>query len=173
MICFRQTPIGTVGIGEKNNAVNRLFLPPGIHENGSMERASPLLEEAFAQLGAYLEGKRHIFDLPLCPAGTPFMRRVWDALLHIPYGTTVSYGNIAGRIGNAKAARAVGLACNRNPIPILIPCHRVVGSSGNLTGYAGGLDLKRRLLNIESLYGNILKQSGFQSWSTSEGTGQE
>ncbi len=149
MICFRQTLIGTVGIAEENNTISRLLLPMRADKNEITERASPLLEEAFAQLGAYLEGKRHVFDLPLCPAGTPFMHRVWDALLRIPHGMTVSYKDIGASIGNTKTARAVGLACNRNPIPIFIPCHRVIGSSGNLTGYAGGLDLKRRLLDLE------------------------
>lgn len=108
-----------------------------------------LTDLAAQQLAEYFEGKRTAFDLPLSPVGTPFQMAVWQALLEIPYGETRSYGEIAAAIGNPKASRAVGMACNRNPIWIVIPCHRVVGSNRALTGYAGGLDMKRVLLELE------------------------
>ncbi|MGP3925319.1 methylated-DNA--[protein]-cysteine S-methyltransferase [Streptomyces sp. 8N616] len=106
--------------------------------------------EAVRQLGAYFAGELTTFDLPLRLDGTPFQQRVWEALRRIPYGATVSYGQLADRLGNPSASRAVGLANGRNPIGIIVPCHRVVGASGSLTGYGGGLDRKRRLLDFES-----------------------
>ncbi|WP_313022713.1 methylated-DNA--[protein]-cysteine S-methyltransferase [Mobilicoccus sp.] len=104
---------------------------------------------ARGQLAEYFAGERTAFDLPLAPAGTEFQRRVWAALLTIPYGHTWSYGELATRIGNPRASRAVGLANGRNPIGIVVPCHRVVGSGGSLTGYGGGLERKRLLLDLE------------------------
>jgi methylated-DNA-[protein]-cysteine S-methyltransferase len=101
------------------------------------------------QLDAYFAGRLRVFELPLAPQGTEFQRTVWDALLRIPYGETTSYGALARSLGKPEASRAVGLANGRNPIPIVIPCHRVIGSGGSLTGYGGGLDLKRRLLALE------------------------
>ena len=101
------------------------------------------------QLDAYFEGERTRFDLPLAPVGSEFQQRVWAALQEIPYGQTESYGEVAERIGSPGAARAVGLANGKNPISILIPCHRVVGANGSLTGYGGGLDRKRQLLDLE------------------------
>lgn len=101
-------------------------------------------------LDAYFDRQRVTFDLPLAPAGTPFQRSVWDALRAIPYGETVSYGEIARRVGRPAAVRAVGAANGSNPIPILIPCHRVIGANGTLTGYGGGLDRKRKLLALEA-----------------------
>jgi methylated-DNA-[protein]-cysteine S-methyltransferase len=106
--------------------------------------------EARWQLAQYFAGERTAFDLRLAPAGTPFQREVWDALLAIPYGQTVSYGELAHRIGRPAASRAVGLANGRNPISIVVPCHRVIGSSGSLTGYGGGIDRKRFLLALET-----------------------
>ena len=107
------------------------------------------LREPMRQLDAFFAGKRHDFDLRLKPNGTPFQQRVWSALGEIPYGETISYGELARRIGNPAASRAVGLANGSNPIAIIIPCHRVIGSNGNLTGYGGGLDNKRWLLDFE------------------------
>ena len=112
---------------------------------------TPLLAKAFAELDEYLAGKRETFDLPLEPVGTPFQLRVWQALREIPYGKTATYGEIAARVGNAKASRAVGMANNRNPLPIFIPCHRVIGANGTLVGYGGGLPIKTKLLQIEGL----------------------
>ena len=105
--------------------------------------------EVVRQLRAYFAGELEEFDIPLAPEGTEFQRRVWDELSKIPYGETVSYGELARRIGNPKASRAVGLANGSNPIPIIIPCHRVIGSNGKLTGYGGGLPVKEKLLALE------------------------
>lgn len=115
-----------------------------------MEETTPLLLKTIKQLEEYFGGQRRKFDLPLNPQGTEFQKKVWSALEEIPYGETRSYKEIAVRVGNPAACRAVGMANNRNPIAIIIPCHRVIGSNGDLTGYAGGLDIKRRLLAIES-----------------------
>jgi methylated-DNA-[protein]-cysteine S-methyltransferase len=105
--------------------------------------------ETIRQLEAYFAGELENFDLQLAPEGTPFQREVWRRLCDIPYGETISYGELAGRIGNPKASRAVGLANGSNPIPIVIPCHRVIGSNGKLTGYGGGLPIKEKLLALE------------------------
>lgn len=102
-----------------------------------------------AQLQAYFKGELETFDLPLAPVGTPFQLRVWQALRDIPYGGLVSYKTIAESIGNPKAVRAVGGANGKNPIPIIVPCHRVIGSDGSLTGFGGGLETKRRLIDLE------------------------
>ena len=107
------------------------------------------LAEAARQLAEYFAGQRTGFELPLATGGTEFQRRVWAALRDIPYGETISYGELARRIGSASASRAVGLANGRNPVSIIVPCHRVVGSNGSLTGYGGGLDRKRFLLGLE------------------------
>ena len=112
----------------------------------------PLLVETEHQLREYFEGKRKTFSLALHFRGTAFQKRVWQALLTIPYGERRSYGQIAAQIGRASAARAVGAANGRNPISIIAPCHRVVGSDGKLTGFAGGLDIKERLLTLEAEY---------------------
>jgi len=109
----------------------------------------PVLAEAAAQLRAYFAGERATFDLPLRAAGTPFEQGVWSALLEIPYGETTSYGELAARVGEPTAARAVGRANGRNPIPIIVPCHRVIGADGSLTGFGGGLACKRALLDLE------------------------
>jgi methylated-DNA-[protein]-cysteine S-methyltransferase len=112
--------------------------------------ASEPFATAADQLKAYFAGLLTEFSLPLAPAGTLFQRRVWAGLQEIPYGTTWSYGQLAGKIGNPAAVRAVGLANGRNPIAVVIPCHRVIGSDGSLTGYGGGLDRKRYLLDLEA-----------------------
>lgn len=117
-----------------------------------MKRADshPLFLRAKAQLAEYFSGKRREFDLPLEPLGTEFQKKAWNALREIPYGKTLSYGEQARKIGNPKSARAIGAANGRNPISIFVPCHRVVGSAGDLTGFAGGLETKRFLLELES-----------------------
>jgi methylated-DNA-[protein]-cysteine S-methyltransferase len=112
--------------------------------------AAALLERAAAQVGEYFAGARMTFDLPLAPAGTPFQQAVWRALLAIPYGATASYVDVARRLGQPAAVRAVGAANGRNPIAIVIPCHRVIGADGSLTGYAGGLARKQALLALEA-----------------------
>jgi methylated-DNA-[protein]-cysteine S-methyltransferase len=116
---------------------------------GWVESARPF-DEAKRQLDAYFKGRLEEFDLDLAPEGTPFQLRVWGELRKIPYGETISYGELARRVGNPKASRAVGAANGRNPISIVVPCHRVIGSSGSLTGFGGGLDRKRTLLDLES-----------------------
>lgn len=110
---------------------------------------TPLIREAAEQLREYFEGRRMMFELPLALVGTSFQRRVWEALRRIPYGSCRTYGEVAREVGVAGAARAVGLACNRNPWIIIVPCHRVVGAGGKLTGYAHGLECKRALLELE------------------------
>ncbi len=112
-------------------------------------RAGRSLDEAKRQLSAYFRGELRSFELAIAPVGTPFQLEVWTALRSIPYGETVSYGEIAARIGRERAVRAVGAANGRNPIPIVIPCHRVIGSSGKLSGYHGGVWIKERLLAVE------------------------
>lgn len=116
---------------------------PHCHEDRSA------FHETICQLVAYFKGELETFDLRLAPAGTAFQKNVWRELCKIPYGETISYGQLACRIGNPKASRAVGLANGSNPIPIIIPCHRVIGSNGKLTGYGGGLHIKEKLLALE------------------------
>jgi methylated-DNA-[protein]-cysteine S-methyltransferase len=121
------------------------------HPIGVRVEDDPLLNRAIEQLDSYFTGELTEFDLPLNPAGSGFQRSVWEQLVGIGYGTTASYGEIARRLGRTNAAsRAVGLANGSNPIPIVIPCHRVIGADGSLTGYAGGLDRKRLLLDLET-----------------------
>lgn len=143
------TPVGAIGLEEENGAIVRLLLP-GAPAPRIACHETPLLTEGKRQLLEYLAGVRRVFDLPLAPKGTEFYRSVWRALEEIPYGETRSYRDIAQVVGRPKAVRAVGQANHNNPIPILIPCHRVVGADGRLTGYAGGLDLKERLLRLEA-----------------------
>ena len=116
--------------------------------NGN-EQHPPIIVQTKQQLSEYFAGKRKRFSVKLNPAGTVFQQHVWQTLQTIPFGETTSYGDIATAIGNPKAARAIGMANNRNPIPIIIPCHRIIGRNGSLTGYAGGLPLKQALLTLE------------------------
>jgi len=147
------TPIGTLTLESDGEALVRIRLPEERRAPDAAEerRADPApFATAIAQLDAYFAGERHEFDLPLAPRGTAFQRRVWDLLEEIPWGETISYAELARRAGNPAACRAVGAANGRNPLPIVIPCHRVVGSDGRLTGYAGGLAAKRALLTLET-----------------------
>ncbi|MDD4818055.1 MAG: methylated-DNA--[protein]-cysteine S-methyltransferase [Victivallaceae bacterium] len=143
------TPLGRIGLCEENGKLSQLvFSPPGF----TAGTATPFLLEAARQLSLYLSGKLTAFTLPLAPAGgTEFQRTVWNALIDIPFGKAESYGGIAVKIGNPHAARAVGMACRCNPLPIMIPCHRVLGSGGKLTGYAGELSVKKQLLKLEKI----------------------
>ena len=118
---------------------------------GDEERCDPALEACASQLREYFAGRRHSFDLPLAPGGTAFQQSVWQALADIPFGEVRSYRDIARTLHNEKAVRAVGAANGRNPIPIVVPCHRVIGSDGNLTGFAGGLEAKKTLLALEGV----------------------
>jgi len=146
---FEQTALGQIGVSADDSAVTRLFLPGDNAPDGLIIGDNQLIGRAFLELHAYLSGILREFTLPLFPEGTAFMRAVWQVLCDIPYGQTRSYGEIAAMMGNPKAARAVGLANNRNPIPLFIPCHRVIGANGDLTGFRGGLDMKRHLLELE------------------------
>lgn len=147
---FYKTPIGRIGIAENGDAITHLFWGNTVVPKEFEEKETPLLKSAFLQLHAYFNGTRKAFDLPLAPQGTAFQLSVWDALLTIPYGETRSYQQIARQIQKPKACRAVGMANHANPISIFIPCHRVIGADGSLTGYGGGLDVKKRLLDWEA-----------------------
>ena len=141
--------IGRIGITEKDGKITNVYITSKELLQDTQLCETPLLKEAARQLKSYFAGELKEFSLPLEPSGTDFMKQVWAALCGIPYGKTATYGEIAERVGRPKAARAVGLANNRNPIPIFIPCHRVIGADGSLTGYAGGLDMKKKLLELE------------------------
>lgn len=140
-----ETPVGRMYLCSDGENITELKF--GSCED---ERSDAVTEKAKAELEEYFEGKRKSFSVPIKPEGTDFQKKVWRALCDIPYGETASYKEIAEKIGNAKACRAVGMANNRNPIAIIIPCHRVVGANGALTGYAGGIDKKEFLLRLEA-----------------------
>jgi methylated-DNA-[protein]-cysteine S-methyltransferase len=152
-IWFYDYPIGKIGIAEENGCITRIvFGNKNCPEDFAVMKTA-LIDKAASQLDEYFSGKRKEFDLPLRLPGTPFQRSCWAALQSIPWGETRSYKDIAVQIGNPKAVRAVGMANNRNPIPIIVPCHRVIGSDGSLTGYGGGLHVKKCLLDIEKSRG--------------------
>lgn len=151
-IFYYTGPIGDFRLEETNNTLTRLWLGNRLNlaeNHESVVKETPLLREAKAQLDAYFSGRLKTFSLPLHPVGTPFQLKIWELLQKIPYGETITYGELAKLAGNSAASRAVGMANGRNPLPIFIPCHRVIGSGGKLTGYTGGLDIKRILLDIE------------------------
>jgi len=144
------TKIGKIGIEEDGSAITKIYFINNDEQEEIIEKnETALLKEAIKQLNEYFDGKRSSFDLKLQLQGTEFQKKVWNALIEIPFGETRSYGEIAKIIGNEKASRAVGMANNKNPIPIIVPCHRVIGANGKLVGYAGGVDIKEKLLNIE------------------------
>lgn len=146
------SPIGALTLVARDGALSGLYMSVHRHRP-PLESFGPQDDEPFTevaeQLAEYFTGTRHDFDVPLVLTGTEFQRTVWAALRDIPYGETISYGQLADRIGRPTASRAVGLANGKNPISIIVPCHRVVGSAGDLTGYGGGLDRKRHLLDFE------------------------
>jgi methylated-DNA-[protein]-cysteine S-methyltransferase len=152
--CHVDSPIGKLLIACDEEAIRHIEFPrdgrsskpePGWHKSNSR-----LLQEAASQLSEYFSGGRSVFTVPLVPEGTEFQKAVWRRLLEIPYGQTISYGELAKGLGNPKASRAVGAANGCNPIPIMIPCHRVIGSDGKLTGFGGGLPTKQALLTLEA-----------------------
>jgi methylated-DNA-[protein]-cysteine S-methyltransferase len=147
-VFFYEYPTGPIGIAEEDGKITRVFfgkkLPAGFNR-----AETPLIKKASAQLAEYFDGRRKKFELAMELRGTDFQRAVWSALQKIPFGKTISYGELAASIGKPKAARAVGMANNRNPIVIIVPCHRVIGHDGRLTGYGGGLPVKESLLNLE------------------------
>lgn len=147
---FQETLLGKIGIAENEGKISNVYFETNnifstIHIN-----QTELIKEAFAQLNAYLLGTLTEFTLPLSPQGSVFQQSVWQSLCKIPYGKTVSYKEIALMINKPKAAQAVGQANSKNPIPIFIPCHRVIGINGKLVGYSGGLAIKKQLLALES-----------------------
>jgi methylated-DNA-[protein]-cysteine S-methyltransferase len=147
------SPIGPLTLTAEAGALTAIdFGAPAGYADGAAlaPPADAVLLEAAKQLGAYFAGERREFDLPLHPRGTPFQLTVWEALRRIPYGETVTYGELAADIGRPTAARAVGSANHHNPLAIVVPCHRVIGAGGTLTGYAGGLATKAALLDLES-----------------------
>ena len=146
---FYDTPIGKICIAETDGKISHLIFMHASLSDDYIEEETALIKKAATQVFEYFDGKRKEFDLPLNPMGTDFQRSAWAALETIPYGETRSYKDIAVQIGNPKGVRAVGMANNRNPISIIIPCHRVIGSNGSLTGYGGGLDSKQFLLDME------------------------
>ena len=158
---YIETKLGKIGIVEEDSKIVKVII---VNENNKkskdkedskndyenyQEKDTELLLEAKKELEEYFEGKRKEFDLPLEQEGTEFQKRVWNALEKIPYGETRTYKEVAKMIGNEKASRAVGMANNKNNIPIIVPCHRVIGSNGKLIGYALGLDMKKYLLDLE------------------------
>lgn len=150
---FRQTELGEIGIAESDGSITNVYLNTDTVPPDAEICETDLIREAFLQLGAYLAGDLKQFSLPLAPSGTDFMRKVWKTLCEVPYGKTASYKDIAVAVGNPRAARAVGLANNKNPIPVFIPCHRIIGANGKLVGYRGGLDVKKKLLDLENRKG--------------------
>lgn len=147
-----QTPIGALLLAGDGHALTLVHFQSGPRPLQPLaawiEDREPF-EVALGQLAEYFAGRRREFDLPLAQDGTAFQRAVWRVLTTIPYGATISYAELARRIGNARASRAVGLANGANPLPIIVPCHRVIGSDGSLTGFGGGLEMKRKLLALE------------------------
>ncbi len=144
------SPVGPLTLVERAGALAGIYLTQHRHQPPLQgARDDRLLPEAQAQLAAYFTGDLTDFDLPLCVGGTAFQQQVWQALATIPYGQTWTYGQLADAIGNPRAVRAVGLANGRNPVSIVVPCHRVVGANGSLTGYGGGLERKKWLLDHE------------------------
>ena len=146
-VFFYDTPVGKLCIGEEDDSITRVTWSKVPQEY--IQEETELILNCKIQLEEYFAGNRKQFDLPLAPKGTDFQKRVWKALTDIPYGETRTYGKIAAAVDNPKAARAVGMANNKNPIGIIVPCHRVVGADGKLVGYAGGMEKKEWLLNLE------------------------
>jgi methylated-DNA-[protein]-cysteine S-methyltransferase len=147
------SPIGTITLVAEDDVLVEVHLPNESPPGGTAQDAPPTegsaLGQAAAQLREYFAGERFEFDVPLAPRGTPFQLAAWQALRTIPYGETVSYGEQARRLGDRNLARAVGAANGRNPLPIIVPCHRVVGANGHLTGFGGGIECKAWLLDHE------------------------
>lgn len=145
-----RSPIGTLTITANDLGLTEIrFANQGTLDLPKRARENTIIDQAIAQLRSYFNGDLKVFDLPLSPLGTEFQKKVWLALRQVEYGKTVSYGQIAAEIGKPTAARAVGAANGKNPLPIIVPCHRIIGRDGSLTGFAGGLETKRWLLDHE------------------------
>lgn len=151
--CYYQSPIGKLLLIGTDGVLEALHFPNSleqVHIPEDWQDDEACFKKVLRQLAEYFAGKRQEFDLQMAPKGTAFQKRVWQELQKIPFGQTASYGEIAQRLGNKKASRAVGMANGKNPIPIIVPCHRVIGKDGSLTGFGGGLEVKRQLLNLEN-----------------------
>jgi methylated-DNA-[protein]-cysteine S-methyltransferase len=154
--CTIPSPVGELLLCGDRHALRQVSFQEGRHPlepDPGWRYSEPTFRKAIEQLRAYFAGGLREFDLPLAPGGTPFQLEVWQELQKIPYGRTLSYSELAAKIGRPTAVRAVGAANGRNPIPIIIPCHRVVGAEGSLTGFGGGLEAKRTLLSLEGALG--------------------
>lgn len=149
-LIYMDSPVGLLKLRSVGTAVAEISFE---EQRGETEQTDDVLEECRRQLGEYFSGTRRTFDVPLVLEGTAFQKKVWQALCKIPYGTVWSYGDLAREIGNPKAVRAVGGANHKNPVSIIVPCHRVIGADGSLTGYGGGLDKKEFLLRLEGAIG--------------------
>lgn len=150
---YLDSPIGPLLLAGDGIALSRVGFPSGkgrVAPHDDWQRADDAFVEARRQLTAYFAGELRDFDLTLMPEGTPFQLSVWQALTSIPYGVTISYGELALRLGRPGSSRAVGAANGANPIPIIVPCHRVIGANGSLTGFGGGIETKRHLLALEA-----------------------
>lgn len=145
-----KTIIGKITITECDLQITSIDFGESNAKQSNMKE-TPLIKEALKELEEYFNGTRKTFQLPLALKGTPFQQKVWQVLMTIPYGKTITYKQVAEAIGDPKACRAVGMANNRNPVPIVVPCHRVIGSNGKLVGYGGGLDIKEKLLEMEGI----------------------
>jgi methylated-DNA-[protein]-cysteine S-methyltransferase len=153
LYCWFESPVGPLLLAGSNSALKLVSFSAGRHAkevDPQWQEDPGAFEEVVGQLKAYFAGQRTSFELPLVLVGTDFQKEVWMALREIPYGETISYKELAESIGRPKAVRAVGAANGANPIPIIIPCHRVIGNDGSLTGFGGGLPLKKKLLELES-----------------------
>ena len=151
-ICIYEYNFCNLGIAEEDKAIINILLNPMNIPDGMEKKETSVLKKAYKQFDEYFKGKRKVFDLPIALRGTEFQLKTWKQLQTIPYGETRSYGQLAEMTGDPKASRAVGMANNKNPISIIVPCHRVIGHNGKLTGYAGGLELKQQLLDLEAKY---------------------
>ena len=176
--CDVFTPVGRLRLVGDDGGLRGISFPASSHALRPVADREPQPNEepfrqAARQLAAYFAGELDRFELPLAPAGTAFQREVWSMLLTIPYGETVSYGELARRLGRSDAARAVGAANGRNPIPIVIPCHRVIGADGSLTGFGGGLDVKRQLLALEAGHRRALRDGSVERAADSRRGGRQ
>jgi methylated-DNA-[protein]-cysteine S-methyltransferase len=152
---IHDSPVGPLLLTTEGTGLTGLLFPP--HDvDASWDHDDVAFTDVIGQLDEYFAGARRQFEIPLHPSGTPFQLKVWEQLREIPYGETISYGTLARRVASPNASRAVGLANGRNPLAIIIPCHRVIGANGSLTGYGGGLDRKRFLLGLEAGAGRLL-----------------
>lgn len=151
-VFFYDFPVGMIGIAEDGGRICRVFFNNQKELPGYETAETPFIQKAATQLTEYFDGRRRTFDLPLALHGTDFQMSVWKALQAIPSGETRSYKDVAAMLGSPQASRAVGMANNRNPIVIMVPCHRVIGQDGSMSGYVGGLPAKKYLLELEKRY---------------------